>query len=317
MRTAAGTSRPYTPTLRRRRRGWAAATSSCCSAGAEAAMGNSCLVARPGRPASAGPVVPGSGGRPIEDRRTVIVEREIGRRSSGRSRSRPAAPGGGTRPAGAGSVQRALEELVRRSGALLDVRTGGELLEEVLQDAVALDVGPLLGRRRELGVERGGDSGLGVHVVTHRGGVLRVARDETVLAQLVLELLREDDLQEALGQLRVLGLRRDGDVRAAREAVRVRTGVETRQREDTGVLLVALLLLGEQRLGRVRLVVGRDALVAGGQVDAPPRPRRRGEHGRLARVERDPRLVGVAVGRSVRGVLEEVLDLLESLDRLR
>ena len=136
-------------------------------------------MARPGRPASAGPV--------------RAADQAVGRIGRGGPAGRGSAGRAGRaahrRPAGRRSVQRVLEELVRLGGSLLDVRTGGELLEEVLQDAVTLDVGPLLGRRRELGVERGGDGGLAYTSSPERGGVLRVARDEAVLAEHVLELL--------------------------------------------------------------------------------------------------------------------------------
>src|SRR3954452_23933672 len=106
-------------------------------------------------------------------------------------------------------VQQSVDLLVVLLRQRLQVGGVADLGEELLHHVARLHRGPARSGRGQLGGRRRLDERLRELVVTQRGGVLRVRRAKAVLAEHLLVLLREHDLQERLRQSRLLGLRRD------------------------------------------------------------------------------------------------------------
>src|SRR6478736_7433015 len=100
-----------------------------------------------------------------------------------------------------------------------DVTAVGDVDEQVLHDALGLDIRPVRRSRRELGVGRGrGDD---LCELGRRGGDLVAQRsergNEARLREDRLVAVAQHDLERLLGEVGVLRLRGDAHVRAARE----------------------------------------------------------------------------------------------------
>src|SRR5699024_2128083 len=118
----------------------------------------------------------------------------------------------------------------------LDVATLGDLHESLLDRTVSLDVGPLGSSRGQTGVVGGSSGSLSDLVIRQRVRGAGQARDHAGLGQNRLVLVREQDLQRVIREVRVSRLGGDGDVRTASEYASGRTGLLTRQREDVKVV---------------------------------------------------------------------------------
>src|SRR5699024_171345 len=139
-------------------------------------------------------------------------------------------------------VEGCVQQFVSFFCCLGRILTTGDLLEEVLHNALSFYVSPLGSRRRELGVQSGIDSCLGVLIVTQGISVVGVTRDHASFGQLCLVFLGVNQAQEILCQILIRRLGANTDIGTTSKDRCWFTGGITWQREDGSLALVALLI---------------------------------------------------------------------------